>query len=721
MPTPQPLAYRVGFLGSPMDPDYDWSRANLQRMADLGFNTMQLHIAWGCRPGDEPLNIEDVVELPADLAARYPQPVPLQCDRSASARVQRRYKLRERLALCKEMGFRTIFHFGAPYNAHAKYGGTPPNCLQDEKVIARYEALLTEFARDFPGVDDILVYTYDQDAWLCSEFEDCPVCRGVPLHERLAPFIDRLTARWRGLSPAGLLWWSPWELSAGQVLRTLELVSPEGLGLDLHPNIAETQVTNPIDRWFRNTCGLAASRGIPVISESFLGAATEEIEPYRHLCHPHAIYRQIAAISNVPGVVGIKEYYGLSPDLQDDNLAMAGLCFKHPGESEEELVNRLADDRANADALKRFWLEASTAQELFPWETSWYLREVGKSDARHSLDAAIVRGQQCSTPAWDSTRSAIFLKTDDRPPQPWLCEDLQLRFEMAAERMTAALAVAPPPGPADPPEYAAGLAELADLRRKAMAYALHLRETNVADMMRADQAAGRPRSEALLAEMTGLLEADYANQQARQDALGLSLEGCTWIWDPEADHDQPWPFETRCFSTTFDLAGDVLRADLLCANTELVLRVQVNGTTIGRELPGITPFVVEDLKGLRAGPNTLSLVMPSGSRDATATRPGIAARLRIALADGSTTEVVTDPGWRVSTLTTSDPSPVARAVEAQDLWGVEPWMRWRMGDGGASVYDALQLLLRDPEQFLATTFTRAPGRLAGGVFSVTSA
>ncbi|MGD0088424.1 MAG: hypothetical protein ABSE73_00730 [Planctomycetota bacterium] len=82
-------------------------------------------------------------------------------------------------------------------------------------------------------------------------------CLGVPLQERLAPFLNELARAWRRHSPQGRLWWEPWELSAGQVLRSVERLQPEGLGLALHSNIAEVMATLPVDRWFRNTCGLA--------------------------------------------------------------------------------------------------------------------------------------------------------------------------------------------------------------------------------------------------------------------------------------------------------------------------------------------------------------------------------------------------------------------------------------------------------------------------------
>src|ERR1035437_7442498 len=160
------LDYKVGFLGIPssatqfeMSVPVPWTREAIGQLKKLGFNTIQLDVAWGRRPGDEPLNIEDVVQLSAEQDQQYPQVVPLRCLPGAEAREKRRAELRRRIALCREAGLRTSFHFGAPYNAHARYGDGPPNCLMDQKLARRYELLLEVFARDFPGVDDLLVYT----------------------------------------------------------------------------------------------------------------------------------------------------------------------------------------------------------------------------------------------------------------------------------------------------------------------------------------------------------------------------------------------------------------------------------------------------------------------------------------------------------------------------------------------------------------------------------
>ena len=48
----------------------------MRQVKELGFNAIQLNLAWGVRPDDEPLNLEDVVELDPATAEELPQPVP---------------------------------------------------------------------------------------------------------------------------------------------------------------------------------------------------------------------------------------------------------------------------------------------------------------------------------------------------------------------------------------------------------------------------------------------------------------------------------------------------------------------------------------------------------------------------------------------------------------------------------------------------------------------
>ncbi|MCX6878375.1 MAG: hypothetical protein NTW21_31870, partial [Verrucomicrobia bacterium] len=414
---------------------------------------------------------------------------------------------------------RTMIFLGMPYNTNARYGDGQPNCIMDEKVIRRYELLLDVFARDFPGVDDLLVYTYDADAWLCSEFGPCLRCLGVPLHDRLPQFLNRLTAHWRTLSPQGRFWLEPWELSAGQVQACVERVNPEGFGLALHCNIGEVMSTLPVDRWLKNTVTNARRRDIPVIVEYFLGGPSEEVEPLYHLAHPLVTLRGLKTIAAVPGVVGIKEYYGLNPTCEDPNLRMTALFFKNPTITEEVALQELAKPYGKAaEEMCQFWRLTSEGMEVLPWEISWAFREIGRSRTDHALSAAFFRGQACHTPNWMSSRNAIFMKTEDSQPDPWMLEDVQLRCQQAAECYEKALVLGRKIQPEVPESlrdaYSKNLSDLASLRRHALAYAFHLRETNLATVLRKAVELKQPLPPKSVAELQAMLKADLENHCA---------------------------------------------------------------------------------------------------------------------------------------------------------------------------------------------------------------
>ena len=518
------FSHCVGMIGTPDLPEYEWSRERLKELKELGFNELQLNIAWGDRPNDEPLNLEDVVVVPG-------------MDEAALRRVEGlRARVRERVSLCKEFGFRSLFHFGAPFNGRDPYGGAQPErCIRDPEVLETYRNLLRELNRQIPGIDDLLVYTYDQDAWLCSEFQFCPNCRGIPLHKRLPPFLTALCETWASLRPDGICWWEPWELSAGQALRMVQELPARQFGLCLHSNIGEVQKARPADLWLRDMAMLAKKRGIPVICELFLGEYSEETQPIRHMPCPQLTWEQIHTVGQVEGVTGIKEYYGLLPGQGDPCLAMAGEAIRHPSASLSECVRAVAAPYGdNAAAMVRFWERVSDAYRLYPWDVSWFAREVGKADVDHGWSAAFRRGQQCSTPSWDSTRHGIFMKTDDRQPHPWMLEDIQLRCGLAAQETAGAIREGEALLPRLAEDAVARMREiLADLdafRRVCVSYELHLRETNVAALLRENMFRGVPLPQDLLAEMESLLERDEENQGKRGRVVKVRK---AWRENPE--------------------------------------------------------------------------------------------------------------------------------------------------------------------------------------------
>jgi hypothetical protein len=566
----RPLDYKIGFLGNPsssvgfvMTVPVAWTPETVGQLKKLGFNTIQINVAWGTRPDDEVLTLEDLIQLNAGDEKLYPQVVPLRSRPGVEAREKRRAELRRRIALCRQAGLRTMFHFGAPYNAHATYGDGPPNCLMDEKVTRRYELLVDTFAREFPGVDDLLIYTYDQDAWLCNEFGPCPRCLGIPLHERLVPFLEALTARWRQARPRGRLFWEPWELSAGQSLACAERIQPDGFGLMLHCNIAEVIGTMPVDRWLKNMAGLANERKIPVVVEYWLAGPCEELEKYFHLAHPLVTLRGLKTIASVPGVVGLKEYYGLNPTVEDPNLRMTGIFFHQPAISETDALKSLAKPYGPAaNDMMDYWRLTSAGMELFPWEMTWYVREISRSRTDHSLSAAMIRGENCHTPAWYSSRQSIFMKTDNRQPDPWMLEDVQLRCQLAAERWQTALSRADNFKNSVPPklagDFAKNRADLAGLRRRAIAYALHLRETNLANTLRKAAELKLPRPQKTVAELLAACQSDQENYRAEMAAAGNGQSIPPWTEMTQAIallQDSPDKFLEKYFTETPNTAS----------------------------------------------------------------------------------------------------------------------------------------------------------------------
>jgi hypothetical protein len=98
------LEFKVGFLGIPssttdeMPIAVPWTRETVGQLKKLGFNAVQVNLAWGTRPADEILNLEDVVTLSPEQEQQYPQVVPLRCKPGAEAREKRRADLRSRIA-----------------------------------------------------------------------------------------------------------------------------------------------------------------------------------------------------------------------------------------------------------------------------------------------------------------------------------------------------------------------------------------------------------------------------------------------------------------------------------------------------------------------------------------------------------------------------------------------------------------------------------------------
>jgi hypothetical protein len=410
---PGGFKYFVGIVGNPSVPDISWSDEELEQIKALGVNMVQLSIAWGGKPANEVLNLEDLDK-------------------------EQREKFAFRIKQATKHSLKTIAQFGIPRMIN--YSPVQPACILDPAVQKKYRELLTDFMVSFPEVDDVMVYTFDQRAWLCSEFGPCPRCTGVPLDERVPQFLNLLNETMQKCRPKTRLWWKPWELSRGQVVTILGKVKPAGFGLALNPSTSN-EVYPFNDRSFKSDLGvkrfvqLAKEHGIPVLGEfdHTFYKPLYLIEDF----FPRLIYEQMNCWKEMPGVVGVKEYYGFSPSVFSVNAAMLKAWMKSPSASLEKLLNEIAAPYGPqaAPLLQQAWEYTAQSVEAYPWDTTYLIGPIGLDrhwDGSHDWDPVHIISTSWDTPIWKANRRGNFMLTDEPKAHPWLFEDTGLRLEDAA-------------------------------------------------------------------------------------------------------------------------------------------------------------------------------------------------------------------------------------------------------------------------------------------------
>ena len=539
MPTKR-FQHRIAIIGNPILPDTRFDDAQMRALQDLGFNTVQLNIAWGSRPPGEALNIEDLISPTGNETGEM---------------VARREELARRVLQCKRFGFRTLFHFGAPHvkGLYALLASpfekdqAVEACIEKDEMVALYGDLVGRLAAALPGIDDILVYTYDQEAWLCSEFSSCPRCKGKPLHERLPRFLQALCDAWAAHRPDGMMWWEPWEISAGQIYAILPRLPRRHFGLMLHSNIAEVQMTRPVDMWFRNTARLAGQLSLPVAGELFLCSANEEVSPLQHVGAPRLIWEQLNAVASAPEVSGVKEYFGTRPGIHDPNLAMAGLVLNDPQIPLPAALEKLASPfDAGKPGVLAAWEAMASGLQLFPWDVSWRLRGIDRRQIWHGWDAFTIRGHVADSPSWLSTRRALFMTTENEALHPWFLEDFAFRSEAAAscfEQAAAAYDLALPLIPEGlKTDVSLWRDDVLTIMRVTRASALHCQETLVAVHLREALRTPGELPAPLVEKMRTLLERDTANQAGLP--LGIDASSTAEFQSREFDRNPSAWLET---------------------------------------------------------------------------------------------------------------------------------------------------------------------------------
>ncbi|MFT3702919.1 MAG: hypothetical protein QM802_11135 [Agriterribacter sp.] len=433
-----PFKYKVAIIGNPINTDIRYDSSTLSSLKKLGFNTLQVNIAWGARPADEPLNLEDILYVEG---------------KGDKEKIAKRFAaIKQRAQIAKRWGFRTIFHFGAP-NVDSLYLILTPdkidivteiNSIQKKEIVDKYTSLLKRLHQSIPEIDDLLMYTFDQEAWIANEFGNGKTDRGIPLHERLPAFLNQMTQAWAAQNPDGRLWWEPWEISAGQIYACMPSFPKSNFGLAMHANIAEVQFTRPVDVWFKNMCNLLAEKNIPVMGEIFMSSANEEIEPLQHIYAPRLVFEELEAMYTVRKLTGIKEYYGTIADRYDPNLQIAGLKLNQPNIAIADALAKLSLPYGKfKNDITEAWEATAKGLQLFPWDCTWRFRllPVGLTGLHvfHQWETGHISGSVAPSPSWKSTRRSLFMTTEEEQLDPWFFEDIELRSMTAADHLLKAI------------------------------------------------------------------------------------------------------------------------------------------------------------------------------------------------------------------------------------------------------------------------------------------
>ncbi|MBX3256784.1 MAG: hypothetical protein KF862_21790 [Chitinophagaceae bacterium] len=510
--------YKVAIIGNPANPDIRYDSSTLSSLQKLGFNTLQLNIAWGARPADEPLNLEDILYTG---------------DKGDTLRINKRFAaIKSRAQIAKKWGFRTIFHFGAP-SVDSLYKLLSPekidvateiNSIQKKEITDKYRNLLLRLRKSIPEIDDILVYTFDQEAWIANEFGNGALARGIPLHERVPSFLNMLTKTWAALNPQGRLWWEPWELSAGQIYACIDSLPVSNFGIAMHANIAEVQLTRPVDVWFKNMCNLLAEKNIPVMGEIFMSGANEEVEPLQNIFAPRLVFEELEAMYTVRILTGIKEYYGTIPDKYDPNLLMAGLKLNIPSLGIDHALHQLAIPYgASKNLVLQAWEATAKGLQLFPWDGTWRFRSLPAGGAGihvfHRWDIGHISGAVAPSPSWKSTRKSLFMITEEEKLDPWFFEDIELRSAAAANQLLVAIeAYEKLDGSLSGASVyknsiPATILDLRKLEQIMRAIQCYCREVNLAHMMRENVQKNKPVPQDMIDRFNAIMKIDIQNQQ----------------------------------------------------------------------------------------------------------------------------------------------------------------------------------------------------------------
>ena len=491
-----------GMVGNPILPEIDWSDEQMQILKSCGFNMLQLNIAWDNRPEGEVLNLDDLGEKEI-------------------------IEFKRRIKMAEKHGMKVMPHFGIPkmeiIDAYNLSVYMKPSCIQKNSTLERNIGMMKRLLEECPQIDDIMFYTYDQHAWICSEFGMCPDCSGVPIYERLPQFIRLLTDEAASVNPNVTMWWQPWELSAGQVYKIVGLLEPDHLGLVMNTAITESYYHNKEELWLKNVADIAYERGIPILGEIQATGSGVGSVPLQSIPCPRFVYQQIKTFDNLPAAIGIKEHFGIAFSKLSVNTLFLAAYFKNPNGSYQEIVEEVAALYGDeiSEILLEAWELVARATEFIPFDMTYLLTNIAGYSPNHPWDAPEIQAIHCDTPAWESSRRGFYALTHATEYHPWLLEDCGLRFDEAAKRLYKAHELLK-----SCEEQATGRIDdlreqISDVRKMSRAVkgqALHMLETLAAYDLRVALFQGRQEKiEQSVIRLDKLLYEDVVNQDEAED------------------------------------------------------------------------------------------------------------------------------------------------------------------------------------------------------------
>lgn len=422
----------------------DYGIESLEKLKNKGINTIFINLAWS-RPHIDIVCLEHIA-----ISKTYP----LLSDKDNV--IKNRQKIRERVENAKKLELKTMALFGIPqYFDYSKLpesykclmGATKSTiadasvtCIESPDVMILYKELISDFIENVPEIDGMLIYSYDELAEVCDEKSDCPRCHGKSQEDRVSKFLNNIYEYCLTLKENFEIWWEPWEFSWSQVYGALQKLNTN-ITVSCHSTICEVYFTNHPDLWFRSIAALCKEQGRNMVGELFMSGSGEDLGYTAMYPCPRLVFEQINYTSQIDGVTGLKEYFGICTKYMSVNERIMVECFAGNVDYNlmiENAAQEYTSDNISKGFLLKYWEKSSRALEILPWEISWVMRfsNYHPYDENYwgKVSFANLMKTPWNTPSWLSNRRSYYMVTNNSDNlNNEYCQDIIKRFDICLE------------------------------------------------------------------------------------------------------------------------------------------------------------------------------------------------------------------------------------------------------------------------------------------------